>query len=105
MLPSVSFHIPRLPARLRHGSRPHKARGANPGPEAVRILAECSPSSLGVRDDRGNMPLHALYRGARGVNHEPIPVLAASTVSSSSVSRPRGEQRGSFALPPRSIGP
>ena len=36
-----------------------------PGPESVRILAECSPSSLGVRDDRGNTPLHALFQGAR----------------------------------------
>ena len=62
-------HGGRCGAKNAHGTTPLHVAAAQeslgPGPETVRVLVECSPSSLGVRDDRGNTPLHALFQGAQ----------------------------------------
>ena len=77
---AAAYHVGVLRAVIAHGGRcgtrnsfgaaPLHVAAAQegalvPGPESVRILADCSPSSLGVRDDRGNTPLHALFQEAR----------------------------------------
>ena len=77
---AAAYHVGVLRAVIAHGGRcgtrnsfgaaPLHVAAAQegalvPGPESVRILADCSPSSLGVRDDRGNTPLHAIFQGAR----------------------------------------
>ena len=70
VLRAVIAHGGRCGSRNSFGAAPLHVAAAQegalvPGSESVRVLAECSPSSLGVRDDRGNTPLHALFQGAR----------------------------------------
>ena len=69
VLRAVIAHGGRCGARNSFGTTPlhvAAAQGAfGTGPEGVRILADCSPDSLGVQDDRGNTPLHAFYEGAQ----------------------------------------
>ena len=69
VLRALVAHGGRCGTRNSFGTTPLHVAAAQDGmgagvPEAVRFLAECSPSSLGVRDDQGNTPLHALYQGA-----------------------------------------
>ena len=71
VLRAVIAHGGRCDAKNSYGETPFHvaaAQGAlDPGPDTVRVLVDCSPSTINEPDAKGNTPLHALYLGGDGI--------------------------------------